>query len=165
MVNIRLPKPKILKMCFIFRWRNYTTDHHKSDFYSLTYLETLKIPLLNWTEISCGGCQTKRSSSSCLVWCHFGIIQVCNSLPLRSYLLLNQLVADLSWTLHAAKQPWLSPLIYILYYPLTVSQSEDYQHCEHVSNLVICYNSFDLSQSYKIHQLFLFGKSIFFWSS
>ena len=66
MVNIRLPKPKILKMCFIFRWRNYTTDHHKSDFYSLTYLETLTIPLLNWTEISCGGCQTKRSSSSCM---------------------------------------------------------------------------------------------------
>lgn len=100
-----------------------------------------------------------------LVWCHFGIIQVCNSLHLRSYLLLNQLVADLSWTLHAVMQPWLSLLIYILYYPLSVSQSEDYQHCEHLNDLSYLIQLIWLisDQSYRIHQLFLFGKSIFFW--
>ena len=42
-------------------------------------------------------------------------------LHLCSYLRLNQLVADLSWTLRAVMQLWLSPLIYILYYPLTLN--------------------------------------------
>ena len=73
MVNSRLSKPKLLKMCFIFaRWPNYTTDHRKSDFFivwpilNVLLLETSMIPLLNWKEISCGGCQTKRSSFSCI---------------------------------------------------------------------------------------------------